>query len=261
MDSSGGLPGCKANIFLILSVECARSTILCAAGMGSSDPWLSCGGDDPRCWDECPRNRDQELLGLSEDWTHEELKSAFKTAALASHPDKGGTAKAFRKFQEAKVRLVHGRERQEEEGHNSAHRPGLVLGDFIKTAKPKKGQKQEQRKVLEPARQQQEEPLQSEEATLKDVENGDDEIVTKRMTALTALTACQVAGASESAIEAADLREAPMAAVDTAPFAKKCPLRAGAMDAEVSDLVSAERSWFSDFFAVFGCCVGSRMSC
>lgn len=35
------------------------------------------------------------LLGIQTSASHEEVKKAFKMAALANHPDKGGTSEAM----------------------------------------------------------------------------------------------------------------------------------------------------------------------
>ncbi|MGO8218877.1 J domain-containing protein [Rhizobium ruizarguesonis] len=47
-----------------------------------------------------------ELLGVSSNYTREEVIKAFRRKALRAHPDQGGTAEMFRKLVEARDRLL-----------------------------------------------------------------------------------------------------------------------------------------------------------
>lgn len=60
-----------------------------------------------------PRPSVWSILGIARDADEEELKSAFRRRALVTHPDRGGTAEAFREvhaaYLEAKKRVARPR--------------------------------------------------------------------------------------------------------------------------------------------------------
>ncbi|AJC80944.1 hypothetical protein IE4803_CH03788 [Rhizobium etli bv. phaseoli str. IE4803] len=62
------------------------------------------GGAPPSM--QVPLTEAMELLGVSANYTREEVVKAFRRKALRAHPDQGGTAEMFRKLVEARDRLL-----------------------------------------------------------------------------------------------------------------------------------------------------------
>ena len=75
-----------------------------AEGFGSSYEWKH-SFKDRLGIDEARKVVDsdspQGILGVSDQSTWAEIKKAYRTKAMKNHPDKGGSAEAFRKIQGA----------------------------------------------------------------------------------------------------------------------------------------------------------------
>lgn len=78
------------------------------------EPWPSAA--NPRASDEPPRARTTsnassvwQTLGLEPSATVVEIKRAYRIRALETHPDRGGSAEAFRKVQSAYERALERR--------------------------------------------------------------------------------------------------------------------------------------------------------
>lgn len=61
------------------------------------------------------QEKPESVLGVGSDFNAEQLKAAYRKAALSAHPDKGGTREEFQKVNEAYQKLLRNLEFSEEE--------------------------------------------------------------------------------------------------------------------------------------------------
>ena len=59
-----------------------------------------------RLWPSSPTEEAEKLLGLTPPYTELEVRAAYRQQALRTHPDKGGTAEAFRAVKQATSLLL-----------------------------------------------------------------------------------------------------------------------------------------------------------
>ena len=73
-----------------------------AAGFGGGMPRSSSSGGGKSAPSKKPAKQSHyEVLGVEKDATSDQIKKAFRVAAVKNHPDKGGDPEVFKKMSEA----------------------------------------------------------------------------------------------------------------------------------------------------------------